>query len=148
MKMISSLKTHLLIMLALILMAMQQSPVESLVLADGPVVITNKIPGALTIHCVSSAGNDLGIQTRQLDGKFSWNVKLVAGKGSDVYRCDLASGGLRGSFNLFDGRRDFAPDRCGLKDFLCLWEVRPDGIYLYHSIGDRHYFDLQYSWPR
>ncbi|KAF7151206.1 hypothetical protein RHSIM_Rhsim02G0053000 [Rhododendron simsii] len=146
--MISFLKNYLL-MLALILMAMHQSPVvSSLVLADGPVTITNKIPRPLTIYCVSSAGSDLGLQTRQFDEKFSWNVKLVAGKASDVYRCDLASGGLRGSFTLFDGKRDFAPERCGLKDFLCLWEVRSDGIYLYHSIGDRHYFDLQYYWPR
>ncbi|KAF7149798.1 hypothetical protein RHSIM_Rhsim02G0053100 [Rhododendron simsii] len=146
--MISFHKNYLL-MLALILMAMHQSPLaSSLVLADGPVFITNKIPGPLTIHCVSSAGSDLGIQTRQFDENFTWNVKLVAGKASDAYRCDLASGGLRGSFTLFDGRRDFAIDRCGLRNFLCLWQVRPDGIYFYHSIGDRHYFELQYSWPR
>lgn len=140
-----SFPQNYLLMLALILMAMHRSPAESLTLADGPVIITNKISGTLTIHCWSEAGKDLGVQHKGYNEDFSWYVSLVIGKPNEVYNCDLSSGGLRGRFNLFDGNRDFAKERCGLKDFRCVWQVTPDGIYLQHN--DSHNFDLQYRWP-
>lgn len=131
------------LILALALMAMHESPVESTTTAQGTVSISSSIPDAfLTIHCRSSSGKDLGAKSIPFNGKFTWNVS-VGGK-NEVYDCGLVVEGLHGRFSLFDAGRDLTRDRCGIDNFACLWRVRREGIYLF--VIKSQDFVLQYSW--
>ncbi|KAH7857166.1 hypothetical protein Vadar_009774 [Vaccinium darrowii] len=139
-------KSYILI-LALALMAMHDSPVESrILLAQGVVSIVNYIPDTmLTIHCQSSSSKDLGTKSIPMTGEFAWDVSLVVGEKQGIYNCDLRAEGLHGRFSLFDAGRDWNRDRCGfLKNFVCAWRVRREGIYLFEL--KRKDYVLEYSW--
>ncbi|KAI8566645.1 hypothetical protein RHMOL_Rhmol02G0057700 [Rhododendron molle] len=88
------------LILALALMAMHESSVESTITAQGTVSIVSSIPDAfLTIHCQSSSGKggstlglspgqikflvpplssgkDLGTKSIPFNGKFTWNIEI------------------------------------------------------------------------
>lgn len=140
-----SYHTNHVLLLALTLMAMHQSPVaESVTLAIGSVFVFNQVPGPLNIHCQSDH-KDFGPRTLPPFDVLEWNVSIVIGK-TEVYSCDMSSGNLHGRFDLFDSRTDWNTERCGVKNFNCSWKVAEDGVFLFSAKkGD---YVVQYPWSK
>ncbi|KAH7858498.1 hypothetical protein Vadar_024557 [Vaccinium darrowii] len=133
------------LLLALTLMAMHQSPVgQSVTLAIGSVFIFNQVPGPLNIHC-KSAYRDFGPRTLPIFDVFEFNVSVVIGK-SEVYSCDMSSRNLHGRFDLFDSMTDWTTERCGIKNFDCSWKVAEDGIFLFSA--EKRDYVAQYPWSK
>lgn len=133
------------LLLALTLMAMHQSPVaESLTLAIGSVFVFNQVQGTLNIHCLSGY-KDFGQRTLPSFDVLAWNVSIVIGK-TEVYSCNMSSGNLHGRFDLFDSRTDWNSERCGIKNFDCSWKVAEDGVFLFSA--EKGDYVAHYPWSK
>lgn len=130
--------------LALITAMHQLLPVESLVLVAGRVRISNQFPSPMVLNCYSDRHKiDLGNQTVLGGSFFEWNVSVVVGR-SNVYNCVVFSRNKAGDFVLFDPEKDVGSEVCGVKNFVCDWQLRNGGLFLFYT--KRREYVLRYPF--
>ncbi|KAG7583191.1 Plant self-incompatibility S1 [Arabidopsis suecica] len=80
----------------------------------------------------------------------TWSTVLSRGGSFDFHfdtnqsvkwSCDISSGARKSSFVIFDLNRD--KSRCK-SDGLCLWQINPDGFYLY--VASVQKYQKQFNW--
>ncbi|KAG7632374.1 Plant self-incompatibility S1 [Arabidopsis suecica] len=79
-----------------------------------------------------------------------WSAVVSQGQSSEFgfdtnrsvkWTCDISSGARKSSFVIFDLNRD--KSRCR-SDGFCLWQINPDGLYLY--VASIQKYQKQFNW--
>ncbi|XP_009592212.1 uncharacterized protein [Nicotiana tomentosiformis] len=101
-----------------------------------PVSVANILNAPLTIHCIAQGQN---VSRDNAPAGFVLNMSIDTNLANPTATCQLSSGNLHGNFVVFDSSKE--PNRCF--NGRCLWQARPDGLYL--VINGQ--FSLVYKWP-
>ncbi|KAK2982092.1 hypothetical protein RJ640_023404 [Escallonia rubra] len=131
----SSTIFHLIILL--MAMVMVSPTVNSETLPTYTVDIGSNLTDALTVHCQSNIGDDIGTRVLQYAGHYSWKFGVTVDQ-PRIFSCYLSFGNSRGAFDAFIYGRDF--DRC--KNNLCQWCVNRRGVYINIMEG----WKIEYVW--
>lgn len=94
----------------------------------------------LQFHCMSK-DDDLGLRTLPSIGEFEFKFRINF-SGSTLFSCDFTYLNHHVTFDAFRADEDFLKTCSGVH---CIWEARPDGIYL---MDREHIYKKKYSWDQ